>query len=510
MFLKRALASLGHCWGKNLALVLLYTILFAVLLGLLSSYLAVDRQVDFLQSTLGSSVTLHPVTVETQAGPRILPLAERDIETFADSPLVRGCNAVAQSSMVDMDNAEPVVNDYARGFYEYQLANTPADISADGVMFPIWNSEYYEAFTMYGYRLTQGRHFTREDRNAVLISEALAAQNNLSLGDEMVFSTCNYVKNHLLHDESEVCRTTLKIVGLFAPPNREENGYSDRWVYKSLENAVFASAAGTNGVLYNSDGQISRATVYLHNAGDMDAFLEETQSKLNIEDVVGAIGGSTIVRTEMDYTSYREQYLEHPSYFLVLDREFYSYVAGPMENTRTVLRGFLTALLAGSLVILLLLAALLVRGRTRELGVLMAMGESRGKIAGQICLELTLPLLVSILLGTALSGWAVVPRIEAYTAGLLQSMVSEGQADREELIREFGDAEDDAGVGSEDALWDRSLNSVVVAGKLDFALDGGVYGAFFGVCLAALAAALAVQLGILLRIRPARLLTGTI
>ncbi len=71
------------------------------------------------------------------------------------------------------------------------------------------------------------------------------------------------------------------------------------------------------------------------------------------------------------------RYDESPFYTLYLDDEWYETVAKPVESVRNMMGAFLAVVLVGSAVVLGLVVVLSLRGRKREFGILLAMGEQR-------------------------------------------------------------------------------------------------------------------------------------
>ena len=111
---------------------------------------------------------------------------------------------------------------------------------------------------------------------------------------------------------------------------------------------------------------LDRVTAYLKDPRDMEQFLQETQGKFQIEKTGGAVTSFGLERSDITLEEYREKFEEQPFYQLTSDRELYDMVGKPLEQTRDLMGLFLAALLASSLVILLLIVALQVRSRKRE------------------------------------------------------------------------------------------------------------------------------------------------
>ena len=173
-FVKRAFYSMKYRKGQNIILIIAYTLLFALTLGILLVYLSMSAQVDLLQKSLGCAVTLRTNVwdISLRGDLKYCSVREDDAQAFIDSPYVESYNKVGFIGRVAFEgDLIPYVRDSNRSLYEYQTQNgyTPG-YTGDCLMVPVTQSERFEAFTAFGFSLAEGRHFTAEDTDAVIIS----------------------------------------------------------------------------------------------------------------------------------------------------------------------------------------------------------------------------------------------------------------------------------------------------------------------------------------------------
>ena len=524
-FVKRAFYSMKYRKGQNIALTIAYTLLFALTLGILLVYLSMSAQVDLLQKSLGCAVTLRSNVwdISLPGDLKYCSIREEDAQAFLDSPYVESYNKVGFVGQVAFEgDLLPYVRDSTRSLYEYQTQNgdhTPGYLG-DCFMIPVTQSEKFEAFTAFGFSLVEGRHFTAEDTDAVIISKKLAERNGLKIGDQMSFASSYLAQRELYESEDDIQHVTLTICGLMDVPDAQEMGYDVAAVHSDPYNVVISSYEATKVLsnMYHPEVCLQDLTVYLKSADDMDAFIRETQEKLTIENVFGSASsyGGMLGDGEdifSDDTVVRERYDRFAGgdcfYTLYLDNEWYDIVAVPMESVRNLLGIFLLVVLVGSALVLALVAVLSLRGRRREFGILLAMGESKWKVIGQIFVEVFTPLLAAAVLGAILGAQVVVPLAKDYSSGLLSVQAREEQTDLRSGIEDsdfwyvF-----DGGKFLRDTFRHHSYRTIAVVNSVSYEAGPGVYRAYFGLDFGMVVLILLIQMLSVLRVKPARILTG--
>ena len=294
MFIKRAFYSMKYRKGQNIVLTIAYTLLFSLTLGILLVYLSMSAQVDLLQKSLGCAVTLRSNVwdISLPGDLKYCSVQEEDAQAFLDSPYVESYNKLGYIGEVAFEGELlPYVRDSNRSLYEYQTQDGYASgYLGDCLMIPVTQSERFEAFTAFGFSLAEGRHFTAEDTDAVIISKKLAELNGLKIGDQMSFAS-SYLSQSLFYEsEDDIQHVTLTICGLMDVPNAQEMGYDVSFVFSDPYNVVISSYEATKVLsnMYHPEVCLQDLTVYLKSANDMDAFIREMQEKLTIEDVAGS------------------------------------------------------------------------------------------------------------------------------------------------------------------------------------------------------------------------------
>ena len=523
-FIKRAFYSIKHRKGQNLVLIIAYTLLFALTLGILLVYLSMSAQVDLLQKSLGCAVTLRTNVwdISLPGELKYCSIREEDAQAFLDSPYVESYNKVGYIGEVTFEgDLLPYVRDANRSLYEYQTQNGHTlGYSGDCLMIPVTQSEKFEAFTAFGFSLAEGRHFTAEDTDSVIISTKLAELNGLKIGDQMSFASSYPSQDTFYGSKDDIQHATLTICGLMDVPNAQEMGYDVNVVFSDPYNVVISSYEATKVLsnMYHPEVCLQDLTAYLKSADDMDTFIQEMQDKLTIENVFGSAssyGGALgdewyIYSDEAEVQARYDRFTGGDCFYtLYLDNEWYNVVAVPMESVRNLLGIFLAVVLVGSAVVLALVVILSLRGRWQEFGILLAMGESKQKVIGQIFVEVFTPLLVAAILGAILGTHVVVPLAEDYSSGLLSVQSREEQTDLRASIEDsdFWYVFDD-GRFIKDAFRHHSYRTIVVPDSVTYVAGPEIYGTYFALNFGMVLLVLLIQLFSILYLNPARILTG--
>lgn len=522
-FIKRAFYSMKYRKGQDIFLMIAYTAIFALTLAILLVYLSVSAQVDWLQKSLGCAVTLR-TNVANLALPgqaiRYCEIREEDADAFIDSPYVESYNKIGWIAEADFaGDILPCVREANMGSFLWALEN-PEYRNGYCLMAPVTQSERYSAFTAYGFSLVEGRHFTAEDTDAVIISMQLAERNGLKIGDQITFTTGPMAK-HFYESEDDIQYATLTICGLMDVPDAKMMGYDTGIPKWDPYNLVITSYEATKvlSYMYAPEPSLQELTVYLKSADDMDAFIRETQEKLSIEMVTGSVEGFGTVagagvkvkstEGEKNLQTRYDRFINEGAYYtLFLDREWYDMVAKPLESVRNLMGIFLAVVLVGSAVVLALVVLLSLRGRRKEFGILLAMGEPKWKVVGQIFVEVFVPLFLAAVLGTLLGTRVFVPVAADYSSGLLATQSREEQTDLRSGIRDrdfFYFVENRL---LQDDLSNHSFRTIAVVDSVPYEAGVEVYGAYFGFDFAMVVLILLIQLLSILRVKPARILTG--
>ena len=423
-YLKRAIYSLKQKLIKNILINLIFSVIFTVTIGAIVLYTTSQVQIEYMKSSIGNAVTLRKSAFFNKYTAEFTPnwiIDEEIPNIFIDSEYVDRYNTAAYS-LIDLKNIKGVYEGEVDPEFDFLLEE-----NLDAILYTVVDSAFEAAFSVNGYHLIEGKHFTQADfdRYVCIISEQLAEKNNLKLGDEIEIQNPYGINMPIIG---------VKIIGIFSAP---ESNYIKGVGYRP-EEIIFAPLGMDMKLTPQAEGTArGYVTVYLKNMEEIEAFIAETKAKINISEVreshfktpvsearpekLGSLSGDDFA----DYIS------ANPIYNLNIDREWYNMLAGPIEKVN-VLAGVMTiAMLTAALIIIVLISILSLKGRKKEFGVLLSMGESRAKIVTQIAIEIFVPIMAAMIIGV-FAGVAVgVPVVEgmAESTYTQQAVLQQGEND---------------------------------------------------------------------------------
>lgn len=209
------------------------------------------------------------------------------------------------------------------------------------------SSEKCSKFQSGKYKLVDGRHITPDDKHACLISKELADYNKLSVGDK--------IKMYSLDSDAI---SEFEIVG------------------------IFDGTEGTSGNALTVDeipancGYIDYATMFelfkkeLNGYQQLTIYVEDPVSIQNVYDKISALPE-----------------LKGKTLKLTIDTDEYDVVSTPLESLQKLVNTTIIIISVVSVVILTLLLTIWIRGRKKEIGILLSIGKSKANIILQIFTE---------------------------------------------------------------------------------------------------------------------------
>ncbi|MCV3296947.1 ABC transporter permease [Oenococcus kitaharae] len=204
------------------------------------------------------------------------------------------------------------------------------------------------------YAIIKGRGIYNSDLGShnVVIEKSLALADNIDIG-------------HIIRVRNSQSRvSSLKVVGIYTA--KGANGH----LFRALEDpsrTIFASYSLASNLAGNA-GVVTQAAYTLANRKQERAFMERANQ---------------LIPASLQLTSNDQLYLAVTTWI--------------QDLSRTALRLIWSAVIAGSLILFIILA-IVARKRQKEVCLLMALGEKKGKIAGQFFIETGLVLLISLIL----------------------------------------------------------------------------------------------------------------
>ncbi len=209
------------------------------------------------------------------------------------------------------------------------------------------SSEKCSKFQNGKYELVDGRHITPDDKHACLISKELADYNKLSVGDK--------IKMYSLDSDAI---SEFEIVG------------------------IFDGTEGTSGNALTVDeipancGYIDYATMFelfkkeLNGYQQLTIYVEDPVSVQNVYDKIATLPE-----------------LKGKTLKLSIDTDEYDVVSTPLESLQQLVNTTIIIISVVSVLILTLLLTIWIRGRKKEIGILLSIGKSKVNIILQIFTE---------------------------------------------------------------------------------------------------------------------------
>lgn len=283
------------------------------------------------------------------------------VKTLADSSYVKDYTYSISSSAtaVNFEAIESSENNRP-GFGG--MTNEMGDIQIEGInAYAYINGVQNKTIT-----LSEGTYFDESTNNKIIISYELAEQNSLTVGNKII------LKNNSKNEEIE-----LEIIGIYSTTESDDNRSfinSSNRIYMNVETASkFLSEEDYN----NGNYSVNNVTYYLNDPETSDAFIKEANSKVPT--------------------------LEENNLKLDINNNAYESMIEPIESVGSFATTILVIVVLASIVIISLLINNQIKDRKYEIGVLMALGETKKNIIIQILFELIIVSAVAFALSTLTS-----------------------------------------------------------------------------------------------------------
>ena len=346
MLLQQAIAYISRKRTRNLVLFLILLLILSCLYFCCSLMQVGERLEDHIKQSAGTSFAL---TSKQGATPFPLKEAEK-VQQLAgvgamvpqyESPVrILGKEAVTGQQSVERDDLGQEAK------------------QALGAVFTQKTGQHLD-FRSGSFQLVQGKQLSDKARGQILIHQELAKKNNLKVGDSLTLSSFQM-------GETPAKEQTFKIVGIFSGKKQEKftgmtSDLSENQVYLPYEDAT--------KLLGLSQQEVTQVTFGVKDPEKIDALLKQVKS------------------LDLDWQSLR----------VVEDRKAFDQMKESSQTLEGLVRIMMIVLLVTGAGALSLLLSLWTRERIHEIGVLLAIGKSKGRIFRQFLLEVVLVSLLAVI-----------------------------------------------------------------------------------------------------------------
>lgn len=363
---KRAFLYLTRKKGKNLLLGIVFLLISFSLLTGSAVYLGIRQVSEDLRSDIGASFNIRPYEqFDVNNG----QVSSKGTPVMDEQSIRRVISIVGKE--LKCYNTEH--SGYVKGENLSFLAGTGhSEESNMGTVKAVRDSSLCQAFLDEEYELAEGEHIKSEDNGKILISKALAEQNNLAVGDKITLTHAklgsdNGVYTDLMKEKSAY--ETVEIKGIYDIKNASDNALNP--TAKKAENLIFSDSQLLISLQEQEQG------VY---EGEISFFIADP---LHLDKMVSETKG-------IDSIAWNNHIINANDFK-------YSEIAEQFQSMQKVVVALLAVAAVLGFLVLMLILTFRIRGRMQEAGILLAVGKSKQQIIGQFLIEAMILLWIGFL-----------------------------------------------------------------------------------------------------------------
>ncbi|EAC2892608.1 ABC transporter permease [Listeria monocytogenes] len=395
-FFKRAWLSMKARKGRSVLQLIIFTVVCVLILSGFTIQSAADKASELAREQLGGTVTLtvdrekQMQTMREEASSSDSSSTESKPQ-FQSSPIdVSDANDLAKLNHVASYNYYSSTQALASGFDPIESSGdtsssndessttaetqgpgvgqggpqmVDADLSISGLLDSATSTDF-EAGTS---ELTSGVAITSadKDKNVAMVEENLAEENDWKVGDSFTVTSSD-----------GNTKVTLKIVGIYKTTDSESD-MAQNFSFLNPYNKVYVPYTVANTIKGSDYKNTVDSAVYtMDDAANISAFEKEAKKVDSI-----------------DWDTFK----------LDANDTLYQQMIGPINSVASFSKNVVYIVSIAGALILGLLVMMQVRDRKYEMGVLLAIGEKRGKLIAQFFVEILIVALVSFGLAAASS-----------------------------------------------------------------------------------------------------------
>ena len=394
---KRAILYLSRKRGRTILLVVLMFAMACFVMVGISLKNSADREISNLRKNLGTGFVLEAdidnevyyKAADTSyssliyAGPKVTP------EIIEKILAVEG---VTDYNIDSLERLSYTNLDLRPGMWAKQVADkvtSPEKLKVK--RHSTWlrscvNGKLHTNFRTGAIEISKGRNIQEGDKFKAVISEWLAKQNGITVGDTFIVETKE--GNHCPSDtpfKTWGKPVELEIVGIFhmnftqaSSDYTTEKGLMENNIYTDL--STYDVLGENLTVMFPKEENYTKVTFFVEDPGKID----EIMQMVNAMDEVDVDG-----------------------LLLSLDDTAYKASVRPYEQIQILALILVVSSMIGIGMILCLVMRLWVHGRMHEAGILISLGMGKKKVIGQLLIESLTVMMVAVIFSLAISGGIV-------------------------------------------------------------------------------------------------------
>ena len=263
-------------------------------------------------------------------------------------------------------------DDVFGGEQKVEISNLNSEYENLLKIFGVRDSSLSNDFTSEVFKIVEGRHIGKDDKNKIIVHEELAKQNQYELGDKV---SIKQIKQYDPDDEDINSNIGLEneyeIVGIFSGKKQESyTGFSSDY----SENMAFidySSSQKISGIDSNYE-KLNQATYFVN-------------SPENMGKVISSIKNMNINWSNID---------------LEKNTKIFDDISTTVGSIKEIIQIITYSIIVGGCIVLSLILILWLRERIYEIGILLSIGIGKREIIGQFILELVFISIPSLFIST--------------------------------------------------------------------------------------------------------------
>ena len=398
-FVKRGLLGITRKKGKSLILLAVIFILGNLISGAISIQQATENAENNIKERLGAKAMLE---IDWEAYEE---LSKEERDNFVPEELgvdvIEQVGALSYVKYFDYNLETYLGSDSLKSYQgegmdeDFVHFGPSMDFRLRGINYaPVVDFEEQKA------KLVDGRTFTQDEVNngsaVTIISSKLAEMNNLHVGDTFALKNEFYYYDYE-NEEEELINSrdlVLEVIGIFESQVVKENieedfdgGYID-WMDIEYQNTLYVPnkiVSAENAFQFEQTLTVEPefAEMYEEEGGSFDYYIP-----------------TFVLNTHEDIEAFSEEAIPllPQLYTVISSGDHYHNISGPIESMSKLSNYVLIAAVFATILIIGLVVLLFLRDRKHELGIYLSLGERRGRVIGQILIEVLVTAFVGITL----------------------------------------------------------------------------------------------------------------
>ncbi|MFE0505079.1 ABC transporter permease [Peribacillus butanolivorans] len=362
-FIKRAFLSVRARKGKSLILFAVFLVVTNLVLAGFAMQNVTETASDLARKKLGVDVTLGldpekfqkkmEKQMEENPNERIkMPeISTEEADKLAKSPYVKNFNYLKEAYGL-AEGFTPIELEESENAGSFAMVGGQGDKEMPNIsLVGARTTDLLQGFTEGTEEIIKGRGITAEDKGkkVALVEKQLAEENKLKVGDKI----------KIKKDDG---KSTIKveIIGIYEAS--DTGGQKAPIAFLDPSNKIYVSLESLKEFSDNKDMKgtpIDKAIYYLNDPEQIDAFKAAGK------------------KTDIDFDLFK----------LDAHDELYKKMVGPIENMAATSKWIIYLVSITGSIILGLIIMLTIKERRKELGILLSIGEKKGKLIGQLLVE---------------------------------------------------------------------------------------------------------------------------